>query len=129
MTITQEYVLPWPPSVNKAWVPGKRNGKTFMMLTDRQRDYRSQVLVAIRNQFPNPTLNCALRVTIALHPKTHARYDCDNFCKSILDGMTHAKVWEDDSQVMQLNVSKCAKRAIGSAIVLVTPLREEIRNG
>lgn len=32
--------------------------------------------------------------------------DCDNIGKEILDGLNHTKIWNDDSQITKLNISK-----------------------
>lgn len=42
----------------------------------------------------------------ALNGVTWPRPDCDNYAKAILDAMTTVGAWQDDSQVVQLNVSK-----------------------
>ena len=34
------------------------------------------------------------------------RPDCDNFCKALIDQMTKAGFWQDDSQVADLHIKK-----------------------
>jgi Holliday junction resolvase RusA-like endonuclease len=98
-----------------------------MLLTTAQRDYRMAVNHVVREnrvaKFTGP-----VGVSIVLEPKTRARYDCDNFCKSILDALTGANVWVDDGQVQTLRVSKAAPRAGGRATVLVYEMTGEMLN-
>ena len=58
-----------------------------------------------------------LGVNIRLYPPTNAKRDVDNFLKAVLDLMTKAGVWEDDSQVDQLTVSRETKVKGGKVII------------
>ena len=45
-----------------------------------------------------------LAVTIRVYPPDRRRRDLDNLTKSILDLLTKAKVWIDDSQIDDLRI-------------------------
>lgn len=93
--------LPWPPSTNKAWTPtGRKGGKGFRLnpkATLYRLAVRSYVLAA---KLPGLPLPGALEIVVTLCPPNKARRDQDNFAgKSLLDALTKAGVWNDDSQI------------------------------
>ncbi len=45
-------------------------------------------------------------VKIVLHLKSKGRSDLDNYAKAMLDAMTGAGIWDDDSQVDKLEISR-----------------------
>jgi crossover junction endodeoxyribonuclease RusA len=47
-----------------------------------------------------------LRVEIEAFPPDKRKRDLDNVLKSLLDSLTHAGVWEDDSQIEDLRIYK-----------------------
>ena len=47
-----------------------------------------------------------LRVEIEAFPPDKRKRDLDNILKSLLDSLTHAGVWEDDSQIEDLRIYK-----------------------
>ena len=47
-----------------------------------------------------------LRVVIEAFPPDKRKRDLDNVLKSLLDSLTHAGVWEDDSQIQDLRIYK-----------------------
>ena len=92
--------LPFPPSVNRIW----RNfgGRTILSAIGRK--YRQDVQLAIA-QNGSPRLgSMRVAVTIVVHAPDRRKRDLDNVCKAILDGLQHAGVFDDDSQVDKLLV-------------------------
>ena len=47
-----------------------------------------------------------VRVVIEAFPPDRRKRDLDNVLKSLLDSLTHAGVWEDDSQIQDLRIYK-----------------------
>jgi crossover junction endodeoxyribonuclease RusA len=95
-----EVTLPWPPSVNTYW----RNFDGRMIISQKGREYRETVgdQITIQNQikhFAGP-----LRVVIEAWRPDKRRRDLDNLLKATLDGLAHAGVYEDDSQIMDLRI-------------------------
>jgi Holliday junction resolvase RusA-like endonuclease len=73
-------------------------------------DAQAQIINQVSD--PAPIVG-ALAVSIAVtaqKPKTsklpHPKPDADNYAKAVLDALTHAQVWEDDSQVADLHIKK-----------------------
>ena len=67
-----------------------------------------------RRHFP---LTGPLRLSATFNRDSQRRCDLDNLLKSVLDGLTLAQLWEDDSQVVELLAAKTtAKHVPGIAI-------------
>jgi len=112
-----KFILPWPPSINGYW----RTFRNRQIISKRGRDYRALVDKYMQSyQLTNEALTGRLSVKLTYEPPTKRKYDIDNFCKGIFDGLTHAKFWEDDEQVDRLVIEKSEKRKGGNVIVEVT---------
>jgi crossover junction endodeoxyribonuclease RusA len=100
--MTIDLTLPWPPSVNGYWRAISRGGHVTQIISQHGRLYRGLVKVAC--------LGChrvgaaRVSVTMTFRPSNNRRFDLDNFAKAIGDALTHAAVWEDDSQVDELHL-------------------------
>lgn len=87
--------IPFPPSVNGYW----RSFRGRQILSKRAREYRAKVVKAVASV---GKVDGPCSVIITLHPPDKRRRDVDNYSKAILDALTHAGIWDDDSQVKQL---------------------------
>lgn len=94
--------LPFPPSVNGYW----RSTRKGVLISERGRIFRSNALASIYQQLRSPptALLTELDVHLVLYPPTRAKRDLDNFQKALFDGLTHAGIWKDDSQVKRMLV-------------------------
>lgn len=92
-----EMTLPFPPSINGYW----RTFRGRQIISKRGREYRRLVLSQIAHN-PNKRLKNNLEVTMVLFPPDRRKRDIDNYTKAVFDAITHAGVWEDDSQVKLL---------------------------
>ena len=52
------------------------------------------------------TLKDRLSVEITLYPPDRRKRDLDNYLKGTLDALTHAGLWEDDSQIDTLSIQR-----------------------
>lgn len=104
--------LPYPPSENRY----RRHVGHMVVLSSEGRRYRERVRAAAlaAGFVPAATggdpegivrVPCALHVE--LYPADRRRRDIDNPLKALLDSLTFARVWEDDSLVEYLTVKKC----------------------
>lgn len=92
--------MPWPPSVNHYW----RTVQGRMIISKKGREYRDAVSeLAARESWPKLGAQ-RLAVAIEAWVPDRRRRDLDNVLKALLDAMTHAGVWDDDSQIDDLRI-------------------------
>lgn len=112
--------LPWPPTVNGYWGTRPSGGK---YLTRKGKAYRQASLQAIGDV---DTCTDAVAVIAVFSPPDSRTRDVDNYWKGLLDAMTAAGVWVDDSQV-KLQVGWMADKVKGGQVdVYVEALNEGI---
>ncbi len=90
--------LPWPPSVNNYWIRTRRGG---VMVSKNGRRFREELLADLLGKVPR-TIVGPVRLSICVMPPDRRKRDLDNLLKPVLDGLTAAGVWQDDSQVDEL---------------------------
>lgn len=116
--------LPWPPSVNAYW----RNvaGKTLISAAGRV--YAQKVWESTLEQREKPLPNvykvfaAPVSVDIIAYPPNKARRDLDNLPKAILDALTKARVWDDDSLVHDLRIRWGEVRKGGEIQITIKPM-------
>lgn len=96
----------WPPSTNKIW----RYERGVVHLSDAAKAFRRAVADEIfirraQKALPARMLASDLAVTLKLYPPDNYRRDIDNPLKSVLDAMTAAGLWWDDSRIKRLLVT------------------------
>jgi len=93
--------LPYPPTINHYY--GQRGNHRF--ITKKGKDFRLAVQEVVAEQSIK-TMTKRISIGICLYPPDKRRRDIDNPQKSLFDALTHAGVWEDDSQVDLLEVRR-----------------------
>lgn len=115
--------LPFPPSVNTYWrAPNSGPLKGRHLISAKGRAYQSAACAAIVDQLrrlPKPS-NSPAAVEILLFPPDARRRDIDNYIKALFDALTHAGVWEDDSQVKRMLVEWGPQVAGGRVEITIT---------
>lgn len=95
-----EITLPWPPSVNRYW----RTFQGRMLISEEGRKYRKAVADQVLIQRGAKNYMEKLRVEIEAYRPDNRRRDLDNLLKAVLDSLTHAGVWQDDSSIVDLRI-------------------------
>ncbi|HGG5995413.1 TPA: RusA family crossover junction endodeoxyribonuclease [Salmonella enterica subsp. diarizonae serovar 61:r:z53] len=118
--------LPFPPSVNTYWrSPNKGPLKGHHLVSVRGRKYQSDACAAVIEQLrrlPKPSTALAA-VEIILYPPDNRIRDLDNYNKALFDALTHAGVWEDDSQVKRMLVEWGPPVPKGKVEITITKYR------
>lgn len=101
--INQDIVLhlPWPPTVN-SYYKVTRNGQRY--LDKKVREFRELVAQDVHEQMAGITLDDQLFMEVYLFPPDRRKRDLDNYMKGLLDALTNADLWDDDSLVDQLHI-------------------------
>ena len=124
---TFEMLLPWPPTTNHYWAHFLINGKPRIGLSSKGLTYRKATVSAVGAV---RRLTGPLCLTVVLHPPTLARIDLDNRLKPLLDALTAAGVWADDSQVREIRARfGPVDRSGGRVEVRIVPLAEAQQEG
>lgn len=100
-SMTREFELPWPPSVNHYY----RHVGTKVLISREGRKYREMIVARFRSENLDP-FRCPVELSIELYPPDRRRRDADNSLKCLLDAFTHGGLYEDDSQIYRLVVTK-----------------------
>ncbi len=109
------FALPYPPSVNTYWRHRVIGNRAAVYISEKGIGFRKQVKALIN---VNEPLYGFLYVSIRLTPPDKRVRDIDNPIKALLDALTHAGLWHDDSQVKKLSVEMLGKGE-GGALVTV----------
>lgn len=99
--MTLELELPWPPSVNHYY----RHVGPRVLISRDGRKYREQIVARLQSdritKYTGP-----VELFIELYPPDNRRRDVDNSLKCLLDTLTHAGLYGDDSQIQRLIITK-----------------------
>jgi len=111
--------LPYPPSVNTYW---RANGKRrFISKAGVEFKHAVQEYV-INNAIPKLG-SARLRVDIVIRPRSRRVFDIDNLLKAILDALMNAGVYDDDSQVDDLHITRGDPCPNGACLVVIETIK------
>ena len=116
--------LPFPPSMNTYWRHVMIGKHPRTLISEKGRRYRQDVIDECLVANVNDNLSGPLACTLDLHPPCNRRRDCDNHAKAVLDAMTHAKVYADDSQIIDLRIRMLPKQPPGKVVVTLYEISE-----
>lgn len=99
-----QLTLPYPPSVNRAY----RTVNGRVILSKAGREYRQDVMAAVIALYCRKpkSISGRLSVAVKMHAPDSRKRDLDNVLKCSLDALTHAGIWDDDSQVDRLLIER-----------------------
>jgi crossover junction endodeoxyribonuclease RusA len=96
-----ELILPWPPSVNHYFGYGRGN----VYIKASGKEYRKAVKDQIEQQLSTvETITDLIKLEIEAWMPDNRKRDLDNTMKALLDAITHAGLWADDSLIDDLRV-------------------------
>lgn len=104
--------LPYPPTVNHYWRIG--NGRIY--ISDEGRQYQRRVSAILSDAPEQPG---RLSVAVGVYPPDRQKRDLDNVLKCLLDAITRAGVWQDDSVIDRLLVERRDVRVGGMVEVVI----------
>ena len=98
---TIKLTLPYPPTVNHYW--GQLGSKKY--LGKKGKEFREAVFICVYNARKG-TLNGRLHMEVYLYPPDKRKRDVDNVLKPLLDALEHAGLYENDSQIDKLCITR-----------------------
>jgi len=116
-------VLPWPPSVNTYW---RHPGGGKHLISEQGRFYRAAVLEAVFVAGYARLGSAPVSVAILANQPDKRRRDLDNLLKAPLDALSHARVWDDDSQIQELSI-RWGTGTKGTLAIAITPLEAKCK--
>ncbi len=113
--MTQTIHLPLAPTANHSYATvGRRRVTSAGTVV-----FRREVWLAVKMQGIK-RVEGRLSIAIAVYPKTLGRNDLDNRIKPVLDALTIAGVWDDDSQIDYISVQRHEPVKGGKMIVVIS---------
>lgn len=112
--------LPFPPSLNHYY----RHVGYRTLISRQGREYRQVVVASLSRQLSEP-LEGPVELILELYPPDRRRRDADNFQKCVLDALSHAGAYRDDSQIVHLDVWKRQAVSGGRVVVRIRLMEEE----
>lgn len=109
--------LPYPPTVNHYW--GQLGSRKF--LGKKGKEFREAVFLCSLNA-RKVALNERLHMEVYLYPPDNRKRDVDNVLKPLLDALEHAQVYENDSQIDKLCITRMEVVKGGMCDVVISQL-------
>jgi len=112
--------LPFPPTGNHSVKHG--GGRHY--LTAEAKAYLAKVKSMVICSAADNFIGGEIRVTCEVFPPDNRRRDLDNTWKTLADALTHANVWQDDSQIIDLRLVRGEVRQGGQVVVSISEVEE-----
>ena len=110
--------LPYPPSINHYF----RHLGSKVVISRRGRAFRVRVWWLLRTMRVRP-MTGELAVVVDVFPPDRRRRDIDNVQKALLDALQHGGLYEDDSQIVKLDIERRGCVSRGRTIVRIQEAR------
>lgn len=108
--------LPWPPTVNHYYTVARGR----KILSAKGRKYRADAALLVAKQDAYYKIRTGkIGLTIRAYAPDKRKRDLDNLLKPILDALTYGNVYQDDSQVIDLRITKYYPNTGGRVEVVV----------
>ena len=114
--VSQFLTLPLPPSVNRYW----RQSPRGVYLTKEAKEFREKVAEIVAEHNAIKFGSARLFVAMRLCGRDRRKFDVDNFAKAGIDALMHAGVYDDDSQIDELLVTRGPIVKGGECVVMLS---------
>ncbi len=108
--------LPWPPTVNTYYTVAR--GRKIM--SKKGRDYKYGATIIAGSQWKGEPLKGDITLFIRAYPPDKRKRDLDNILKPVLDSLTEAGIYVDDSQVADLRIQRFRPSKRGRVEIMVS---------
>jgi crossover junction endodeoxyribonuclease RusA len=108
----------YPPSLNSYY----KHYRGRVVISDKGREYHQHIADIYEKE--TKFTNEIVEMTIKLYPPDRRRRDVDNVLKCLLDSITRASGWNDDSQVKRLIVERFDPVKGGSCEVIIREIEK-----
>ena len=108
--------LPWPPTVNTYYTVARGR----KILSSRGRHYKDTAHWLVKTQSNGAPLKGPISVFVRAYPPDKRKRDIDNILKPVLDVLTTAGIYKDDSQVADLRIQKFEPSKPGRVEIMVS---------
>jgi len=114
--------LPWSPSINSYYGITCNGNIPHKYIKQKGKDYKQKVKTYIQENNLDIQANINLKVSIILTPPDNRTYDIDNNLKCVLDSLSEANFWQDDSHIKELHISYAPVQKPGGILVHIEAL-------
>lgn len=111
--------LPFPPALNSYYRHVVVRGQPRTLISEKGREYRERVKRVVG---PVATLRGRLAVCVLACPPDRRARDLDGMHKALLDALTHAGVWADDSLIDVLMTVRGDRVRGGHVVLRIEPM-------
>ena len=111
--------LPFPPALNSYYRHVVVRGQPRTLISADGREYRERVKRVVG---PVATLRGRLAVCVLACPPDRRARDLDGMHKALLDALTHAGVWADDSLIDVLMTVRGDRVRGGRVVLRIEPM-------
>ena len=120
--------LPLPPSVNNYYghtAPVAH--KVIKYVKEAGKNFRTEVREYVKKNHFDIKANIPLKVEVLINFPTNHRTDIDNRMKGLLDALTYSEVFEDDSLIDELHITRGFQSKPGGCIVKISEANQDGR--
>lgn len=116
-------ILPFPPSCNH-YYGNRRNGQRYIKQSGKA--FRGVVLYEVLAAKAANNISSPIKMRIDVYPPDKRRRDIDNINKALLDALENSGVYQDDSQIVRLTMTKYEPVKGGKVIVYINKTKQPV---